>query len=66
MAAIGHELRHAVEVLSDPAVTNDRAIYFFYDREGPTGSGRFETAAAVRAGLEVWAEVGGRSGAGSR
>ena len=66
MAAIGHELRHAVEVLSDRAVTNDHAIYFFYQREGPTGKERFETPAAIRAGLEVFAEVRSRSGAGSR
>ena len=64
MAALGHELQHAVEVLSDPAVTNDRAIYFFYQRVGPTGSERFETTAANRAGLDVFAEVRSRSRAG--
>ena len=57
MAAIGHELQHAVEVLSDPAVTNDDAIYSFFDRVGPTGSERFETPAAVRAGLNVFDEL---------
>ena len=57
LAAIGHELRHAVEVLSDPAVTDNSAIYHFFEREGPTGSERFETGEAVRAGLEVFAEV---------
>jgi hypothetical protein len=57
MAAIGHELRHAVEVLGDRAVTSDRAIYFFYQREGPTGRERFETAAARLAGSQVFAEL---------
>ena len=57
MAAIGHELRHAVEVLSDRAVTNDHAFYFFYHREAPTGRERFETAAARLAGLQVFGEL---------
>ena len=64
LSAIGHELQHAVEVLSDPAVTNGRAIVSFYQRVGPTGSERFETTPAIRAGLEVFAEVRSRNGAG--
>lgn len=60
MAAIGHELRHAVEVLSDRAVTSDGAIYFFYQREGPTGRERFETAAARLAGSQVFGELNSR------
>jgi hypothetical protein len=66
MAAIGHELRHAVEVLNDRAVTSNRAIYFFYQREGTSGSGRFETAAAVQAGSQVFAELTGNRVDGSR
>ena len=27
--AIGHELRHALEVLQDPAVTSGAAMFFF-------------------------------------
>jgi hypothetical protein len=65
MAAIGHELRHAVEVLSDPAITSNPAIYFFYQREGPTGRDRFETPAARRAGSEVLSELS-RAGDASR
>jgi hypothetical protein len=61
MAAIGHELRHAVEVLSDRGITDNRAIYFFYLREAPTGRERFETAAARRTGWEVFAELSRRS-----
>jgi hypothetical protein len=57
IGSIGHELQHAVEVLSDPSVTDYYKVYSFYQREGPTGSDRFETLAAVRAGLEVLAEA---------
>jgi hypothetical protein len=56
MASIGHELQHAVEVLSDPAVTDSHSMFFFYKRlSGDTG--RFETRAAIDAGLDVLAEV---------
>src|SRR4029453_1139619 len=38
MASIGHELRHALEVLSDLNVRRNRDMFFFFHREGPTGS----------------------------
>jgi hypothetical protein len=57
MGSIGHELQHAVEVLSSPVVTNTRALYLFYQRNGIRTGSVFETAAAVRAGNEVRAEV---------
>ena len=42
MASIGHEFQHAVEMLSDPTVTNSHTLFFFYQRlSGDTG--RFET-----------------------
>ena len=56
LASIGHELQHAVEVLSDPHVTDTRSIYFFFDRIGQIGQDRFETIAAIQAGLDVLAE----------
>ncbi len=56
LASIGHELQHAVEVLSDPLVTDTRSIYFFFDRIGQIGQDRFETIAAIHAGLDVLAE----------
>ena len=64
MASIGHELRHAIEVLSEPKIRDYRAAYLFYEREGPNGGGanRFETAAALRTGFDVSAEVCGRLG----
>jgi hypothetical protein len=57
MASIGHELQHAVEVLSDPAVTDNHAMFFFYHHRGSGDTGRFETKAAIDAGLDVLAEV---------
>ena len=57
MGSIGHELQHAVEVLSSPIVTNTKALYLFYQRNGIRTGSIFETAAAVRAGNDVRAEV---------
>lgn len=59
MASIGHELQHAIEVLSEPKVRDYSAAYLFYEREGPNGGGanRFETAAALQTGFDVSAEV---------
>jgi hypothetical protein len=58
MASIGHELQHAIEVLRDVSLTSDLAIYQFYDRLAPTDKGRFETDAAIQAGVDVQAELG--------
>jgi hypothetical protein len=57
MATIGHELRHAIELLSEPSVRTASAAYNFYAREAPTMRGVFETPAAVRAGVMVAAEL---------
>lgn len=57
MGSIGHELQHAVEVLGSPIVTSTRALYLFYQRNGTRAGSVFETAAAVRAGNDVRAEV---------
>jgi hypothetical protein len=57
MASIGHELQHAVEVLIHPAITTNQAIFFFFHRLGSTEKGRFETTAAVQAGLKVGVEM---------
>jgi hypothetical protein len=58
MASIGHELRHAIEVLGEPGVTSNARMYLFFQHEGPTNDGRFETEAAVRTGNEVGAQCG--------
>jgi hypothetical protein len=57
MGSIGHELQHAVEVLGSPMVTNTKALFVFYQRYGIRSGSVFETAAAVRAGNDVRAEV---------
>jgi hypothetical protein len=54
--SIGHELQHVVEVLSRPTVTDNAAMFLFYDRDGPRRS-TFETEAAIEAGNRVRAEL---------
>ena len=60
MASIGHELRHALEVLGNTSLVSTQAIYLFYLGEGATttASGAFETRAAIAAGNAVRNEVG--------
>ena len=58
--SIGHELRHAIEVLSDPAVTSYEAMFGFYTREGLHRVDGFETEAAVEAGDAVRTELRAR------
>jgi hypothetical protein len=57
MAAIGHELRHALEVLLCPSIRDSAAMYFFYDFGNPTKNESFETPAAFEAGLDIAAEL---------
>jgi len=61
MAQIGHELQHAIELLSDPRVTDGVSAYFLLDRIAPGGPisdrDRFETAVAERVGLDVRREA---------
>jgi hypothetical protein len=62
MASLGHELQHALEVLWNPKVVDNRSLAHFYLRAGPTGDAdRFETEAAVRAGLLVEKDLHARS-----
>ena len=63
IASIGHELWHAIEVLREPSLTSDAALFFFYAREGRHGDrdgdplGAWETQAAVKTGNAVRAEL---------
>jgi hypothetical protein len=57
IGAIGHELRHAVEVLSDPAITSDAAVLAFYRRYGVRIRGVLETRVAIDTGDAVRDEV---------
>jgi len=44
MGSMGHELHHAVEVLSEPSVNSTSAIYLFYRRAGEQCSGTRQEA----------------------
>jgi hypothetical protein len=55
--SIGHELTHATEVLSNPAVRSNGAMYNLYAREGSLRVGGFETDAAIQAGEKIRAEL---------
>ena len=57
MATIGHELRHALEILTQPAVRSTQDAWLYYAREAPTNREVFETSAAIRTGLEVEREL---------
>ena len=57
MRSIGHELQHAVEVLSNPTVRSLGQMYQLYDRICNQCGGRFETDAAILAGEAVRDEL---------
>jgi hypothetical protein len=63
MGSLGHELQHAVEVLSEPAVTKGATMYNFLRRTASNHSNRFETTAAVNAGNDVIDELMGQRAA---
>jgi hypothetical protein len=62
MAALGHELYHAVEIAEEPSVVDARTLAAFYERVGrrtDNWSSRltFETDAAAAAGLRARREL---------
>jgi hypothetical protein len=57
MGAVGHELQHALEALSEPSVTDSQKMFFFFRRYTPTMREQFETQAAVEAGDAVEDEL---------
>ena len=57
IASIGHELQHAIEALSERAVTNGVRLYNFFRRYAPTTGATFETTAAVHVGHAVRDEL---------
>jgi hypothetical protein len=57
MGSIGHELQHAVEVLSHRSIRSGSAMTLLYVKEGDKYGRRFETDAAVGAGNAVRAEL---------
>ena len=58
MASIGHELRHALEVLEDRSVVNNPSMFFFYAQTRDNRDRPFETRAATDAGDAVRRELG--------
>ena len=62
IAALGHELRHAVEVADAPSIVDVESLGEHYRRIGfashgvKQGSG-YETRAAIDAARQVWAEL---------
>jgi hypothetical protein len=63
IAVLGHELRHAIEVLEQPAIVNEQTFVEAYEhatyrrRQLADGRTGFDTIAAVQAGLEVWKDL---------
>lgn len=59
MGSIGHELQHAVEVLSHRGIRSSNAMILFYLTTANVGphSNRFETYAAIEAGNAVRTEL---------
>jgi hypothetical protein len=58
IATIGHELTHALEVLSERTLRSAAAVFLFYLGRVPTSNSAFETAAAIAAGAAVRGELG--------
>ena len=60
MSTIGHELRHALEILTEPSVRTSQQAYLYYAREAATGRDVFETQAAIQVGFAVERELARR------
>ena len=58
MGSIGHELQHALEVLSHRSIRSGTAMILFYKKEGSNEGGHFETDAAIKIGHAVRVELG--------
>lgn len=57
MGSMGHELQHALEVLSHPSIRSGSAMILLYNKEGSKEGGHFETDAAIKVGRAVRAEL---------
>lgn len=65
MVSIGHELQHALEVLSHSGIRSGSAMMLLYKKEGSKESRHFETYAAIVAGDAVRAELRENAPAGT-
>jgi hypothetical protein len=66
MVRIAHELRHALEILSDPSIRTDWQILAFYQPHGIPSGRSYETDAALAAGAAVRDELGKKALASRR
>ena len=57
MVAIGHELKHALELLNEPTAVNLYTAHNFYQRTAPRRGLAFETQAAIEIGLKIDREL---------
>jgi hypothetical protein len=62
IAALGHELQHAVEIADQPDVVDPASLALAYGRIGSERGLRsteplFDTDAAVAAGQQIWSEM---------
>jgi len=57
MGSLGHELQHALEVLSHHSIKSGSAMILLYKKEGSREGGHFETDAAIKVGHAVRAEL---------
>jgi len=57
MGSIGHELQHALEVLSHSTIRSGSAMILLYNKDGSREGGHFETDAAIKMGRTVRAEL---------
>ncbi len=61
IATLGHELQHAVEVIEDESVTDEKSLVALYRKIGLQSSGaaltHWETVAAQQAGFQVRREL---------
>lgn len=63
IAIVGHELRHAVEVLEQPEIVDRARFALAYESTGfrrrqfAGGGTGFDTAAAIAAGQRIWREL---------
>jgi hypothetical protein len=57
MVAIGHELKHALELLNEPTAVNLYTAHNFFQRIAPRRGLVFETQAAIEIGLKIDREL---------
>jgi hypothetical protein len=57
VASLGHELQHALEVLSEPAVTTSAEMLWLFRKIGIRSGNMFETYDAIRVGDEIRREL---------